>query len=195
LTISADGQSGPGTLEVSFQLDGELQHTGNGGAAVFAVVAAGPNPDPFDGSGLSRIQGYDGTDPPTGPVTFSLDFVWGEPFYLTMALGAGVGTQLTCLSCDHGDANYQLVSGAGTGTADFFNTLVLTGLLPTVNGIPVLNARFSSASGTQYSERGVVPEPGSVLLLGIGLAGFALKRRRRTGSSPCSPHTPVIARP
>lgn len=182
LTITAPGQSGAATLQISVLLDGFLQSTGFGGAAVLAGVTAGPDQDPFGQN--NQFQGYDGTNPPATPMQLSVAFDWGQPFYLSMILVTGVGTQMTCLACNSGDAALVAVTGAGTATADFYNTLTLTGLVPIVNGIEIRDAQFSSASGTQYSVDGLapVPEPGSLLLLGGGLAA-ALRRCRRASET------------
>jgi hypothetical protein len=57
--------------------------------------------------------------------------------------------------------------------------MVLSGLVPIVNGQPFLTAQYGSLSGTQYSTQGVLPEPGSLLLLGTGVAALAIRWRKR----------------
>jgi hypothetical protein len=77
------------------------------------------------------------------------------------------------------DVTFIEVSGTGSGSSSFFNTLTLDGLHPfDAAGKPVTNAVFSGASGTQYSQNGVVPEPATLALTAFGLAG-ALARMRR----------------
>lgn len=183
LTLSAPGLNGQaGTLDVSFLLDGTLQTSGGGGAAVFTAVTWGGNSaDPFDVP-PGDLAVFDGGTVPSVPVVVPVNFVWGQPFSLSMILGVTAGTPVSCLACNNGDTNIAPATGSGSGSADFFNTMTLSGLLPIdANGNPVLNAQFSSTSGTTYSINGVVatPEPASVVLLGTGLAAWVGLRRRR----------------
>jgi len=189
LTLTAPGQTGSGTLEISVQLDGVLQSTGGGGGALFAAVGWGPDSDVLN-SPLTTAkivqQATSGTHAGLQPpLVLSVPFVWGEQFYLGLILGVGAGTPVTSLiDCFGGDACLTPVSGTGSGTADFFHTMTLTGLVPMdAQGNRVLGTQFSSGSGAVYATNGIVsqpvPEPGSLLLIGTGLAGLTYRRRRR----------------
>jgi hypothetical protein len=187
LTLDAPGLAGAnGTLDLSFLLDGELQGSGDGGAAMFAGVSWGQDPEPLGQGNQGQFFQYATSGPyglvPSAPIATAVPFGWGQPFYLTMFMAVGAGTPITSLlDCNHGDACTTAVSGSGSGTADFYHTMALTALLPKdANGNLVADAQFSSGSGTQYSLNGVeaVPEPSSLLLLGTGIALTYTRRRR-----------------
>lgn len=167
LTIDAPGLAGQnGLLMVSYELDGTMDSSGLSGARVGVGNCVG-------GAGsIQLVPSADGAttcdrvtfDAPAVSHVAVLPFVFGTPFdwhvnFFTLA-------------------NFQGV-GVGTATVDYLNSLTLVGLQPTLAGVAVGDATFSSESGTRYSVRGVVPEPASLLLLGIGgLSSIAWSRTR-----------------
>ena len=160
LTLSAPGVTGTGNLDISFLLGGMLQSTGGGGGAVFAAVTWGQSPDAFDPANQAYVFQYATSGPhgavPSGPIVLSaVPFVWGQPFYLSLILGSAAGTPVSSLlDCASGDACLTPVSGSGSGTSDFYHTMMLSGLVPVdANGNPIRNTQFSSGSGGTYPRR------------------------------------------
>lgn len=90
-------------------------------------------------------------------------FVYGTPFDLAINMFA---------TTDSGPGSSAVIDAA--------HSFALSGLkLYDVNGNPVNGPSFSSGSGTQYTQNGIVPEPGAVVLVSAGLAGFIISRLRR----------------
>jgi len=136
----------------------------------------------LDTNGQESGQFHVFTTPQTGTISIPLNFTYGDAFHMTWFLSTYFGTPLDCGPCIDPDApiDYLEMAGIGSGHSDYFHTMKLTGLLPTdLAGNPILDAQFASDSGTQYDVNGVVPEPASLLLLGSGLAAYAVRRRRR----------------
>jgi hypothetical protein len=187
LTISSPGLNGTtGSLDASFLLDGSLTNSGNGFAGVVVGIAWSNTPIDLNAGVPNVINLY--TSIPSGgqAVDASVPFTFGTPFYFASFLFAGVGTLTECPSCDLLVQGVPL-TGSGSGTADFYDTLALTGLHPFVDGKAVSDVQFSSGSGTAYSLDGVatsVPEPTSLMLLGGGL--LTLCGRRRSKRARCS---------
>lgn len=162
LTISdpiLNGQAG--SLYVSYSLDGQI--TGSGFGVVIAQGGTSPG---------QQVQEYDSSVNSTFALAAPITFVYGQAFDLSMHLSVSAGTPT-------GYGVLNAVTGSGSGTADFFNTFVLTGLNPTdSNGKVVTGALFSSQSGTTYSVDGVVPEPSTVVPLLLGIVSILAAKRR-----------------
>ena len=102
-------------------------------------------------------------------LTQSVPCVYGQPFMLDFILEAEVAT---------GPNTTSTTTGIGSGSADFYNTFVLTGLDPQdLTGDHAVGATFSSESGTEYTIDGVIPEPASGTFLLFGLAGMVIRKR------------------
>jgi len=162
LTISDPALNGQaGDLYVSYSLDGQIS------GSAFAVVLTQGGTSP-----AQQVQEYDSSVDGTFSAAAPIQFVYGQAFDLSMQLSVSAGTPTA-----YGVLN--AVTGSGTGSANFFNTFVLTGLDPTdAHGDPVTGAEFSSQSGATYSVDGVVPEPSTMVLLLLGFAAIFVATRR-----------------
>lgn len=177
ITIGSPALNGStGFLSIHYALDGNIFTSGLGNSVVQVAI------DLFDSVSL-QDQGTNTAYTSSTSGTFAaprlFTFTYGQPFRLDLCLGAATGTgivpavlsgagHLTTFLCAPG--RQGSVIGVGTGTADFLNSLTLTGLTVTDNlGNPVSGLQFSSQSGTQYGPNGAVPEPASVVLLSSGL--------------------------
>jgi hypothetical protein len=181
LTITAPGVTNgtSGLLDLSITLDGTVTTSGNADAGTLAAVLWG---------GTAPFEGQDGQFVSTSTTgsnvyTIGVPFTYGDPFLLTLFLFSTAGTigvcndPTTCGATTEGTTPY-LGSGIGASSADFFHTLVLSQLVPTVDGIPVANPLFISDSGARYTVNGVVPEPATAVLMSSGLTLFFARRRR-----------------
>lgn len=154
----------PGLLYLSYALDGQI----SGSAFAVVVTQAGTS------LGQQWVQQYDSSVDGTFSLPAPIQFVYGQPFGLSIYLGASAGSPT-------GYGVLNEVTGSGSGSANFFDTFVLTGLDPTdESGNPVTGAAFSSQSGTVYSVDGVVPEPSLAIPLLMGIVGMVAAKRRRS---------------
>jgi hypothetical protein len=75
----------------------------------------------------------------------------------------------------------RTATSAGTASADFGNTMVLSSLAVFDSQMNRLsNVTFSSASGVVYGDSGVVPEPGTLVIVISAVFVLALRHRDRT---------------
>jgi hypothetical protein len=173
-----------GTLLVSYTLHGLISSANQG--AAFAGVGVIVN----TASGHQEFEKqYNASANGAFAVPQAFTFTYGQQFGLGLQLDVAAGA-VRPLDPSAADAllgfDAITLTGQGSGTADFFNTLELTGLqvLDPLGKDISSQVLFSSASGTVYTPNGVsaVPEPATFLLIGTGIAGLVTRRRRQTKS-------------
>ena len=169
-TIHGTGSSGGG-----FPIGGEIQTQTWGG------FLAGK-------SGTAHTVTYIDTTDKTVNVEIKSDpipFVSGLPVPIDANLGPAIA-----LNCVDFTIFHPCSLWGAFGTSDFGHTALLSGIeLFDSLGKPITIFSIASESGTHYTGSGVaaVPEPGSVVLLGSGLAFIAKRGRRRNSRSGLPP--------
>lgn len=159
-----------GKLAITYTLDGTISPSGIDNAFSQVGIYVGPSLQ------QSKTDTY--TSSVSGQFTHLFTFIYGQPFGLNFFLDAHSGTVIPLPLLNGWTAGFQ--TGSGNATADFSNTLLLSGLTvfdPTGQSI-VTDAQFSSASGTQYGPSGVIPEPNLLFILIPASLLFGLIRRK-----------------
>lgn len=180
--IDAPGLTGtPGSVTVRFTIDGSLSVGTSGtpsygvpGNVTFARAGYTFGVNPNSGDMYSQRENWDGT--PSGTQFLGVEQV--HTLYFTYGT---VIQDVTLRITTTTSAAGEYYSYYSSSTADLSHTAIWGGFgeVRDAGGNVVTNYSFSSASGTDYTQ--AVPEPGTSLLVGVGLA-FALFRRRRAQS-------------
>ncbi len=182
-TLTFTGGKGNGTFTPIFEVHGRgsdsAQLAGFNGPVGSSTVTLAINEhltDPgnfvIDATNLSVNQKIIGAPIP---------FVFGAPVDFLAWLEAS--TAVDCVTVDIGDQCMDWIGGFADSL--FNDTATLTGIVVTDgSGAQISDFTITSASGVRYSANGValpaaVPEPASILLLGTGVVGMVVRRRRK----------------
>jgi len=161
LIINAPGLTGTaGTLMVSVAVKGTGVGTESANVNTFWQDSVGSDTQLHTSNSQVTSSGTVNT---TFTFTIGAKFHYGSPFSFGVTMNVLDAIGLESLT-----------------TGDFLHTGLLTGLQPfDSSSNAVSGATFSSASGTSYSTAGVVPEPGSMGMLGVAVLMLSLWRVRR----------------
>jgi hypothetical protein len=167
-----------GTMFFGYSLDGTVAGTGQDNAFAIVNVSVGPT--------LSQHSTATYTADTNGIfVTTSFNFTYGQPFGIAFSLFADSGTlsPLT-MSGVGGSLIRNYTNASGSASALFANTLTLSSItVEDPSGVVVTGEQFSSASGSEYTEQGVVPEPSTWILLATAFPFCFFLRRRKAAVS------------
>ena len=171
LTINSASKNGQtGHLILGYHIDGTISQAGQADAFL-QVVARIPGP-PLQNS----VADYNSSINSSFVVPLVFNFVYGQQFTLYMSMQAMVGTAI-----DQNGFGYSLVNrtGTGSGAVNFINTLVVDQLTTNdLNNANVADSVFTADSGATYTQNGVVPEPGSMAMVGLAIPALLWLRRR-----------------
>jgi hypothetical protein len=186
-----------GTLNAGWNLSGSMPWRIDGGGNVeysaFAKVSLAVSgtgvPNAFGGGEVHGLMGYNTfppntpniSNPPPGVVPVSYTFTWGSRFGIqyNLNLQAEASASFGFRDGWYGDVGKRLESSAA---GLYGQSLTWGGIssLVDADGNPVTGYTVSSASGFDYAQAAVVPEPPSTALGGGILAGcLALFLRRK----------------
>jgi hypothetical protein len=150
-------------IVITARVDGTITAEDAGIASIVALL------DPFSGSSTGQ------------PAEFSLDVPDGlAGHYDEVLVASYTGDISQGLSFNFSILVNAIVNGFGAATVDFGNTGVITDIqINDLNGNPIPDAYYTAASGIVYGA--TVPEPSSLLLMGVGCLGAAMIAMSRRG--------------
>ena len=127
------------------------------------------------------IQNY-GTAAQNQPITITLTDAAGKTSIITVATSGTVGISGTAAPTSvlsSNDTNYKLNGGVGQ-TSEFIGFSDITGITSIVVGAGGTTSNANKLEiGDFFTSTAPAPEPASLVLLGAGLLGLGLARRRK----------------
>jgi hypothetical protein len=172
-SLTVQGGTGQGTMSFQFSVTGTS--SASGGATARPVVQYVPivaGSEDFNNAILYNVV--------NGIATVPLTFTFGQPTEYEIFFYA-----LTQIFSNQGWAS------GSAANADYFHTATLTGIdVRDAGGSAVNGFSIISGSGTQYGVNGVVPEPSTYSLVGLGtlaLAAIRVRGKKRTGQKTLLP--------